>query len=280
MADARERLVRLRAGLLQWRPLPGRPDENLATAVELIDRAGAAGCELVAMPELWPCGYATETLARDVRAAAEPLDGPRGRALAERARGHRLWLAAGSVPELERGHRYNAAPLYDPEGRLVARHRKVHRYAAGGEHDAFDAGRALTVCDTALGPVGLTVCLDGDFPENARALRERGVRLVVQAAAYELAAEPWWSRLYPAAALSNGQWWILVNQAGGGCFGRSMVVSPRGDVVAEAARVEADDAVPNLLVVDLPFAAELDRADAEAGVLFDDRPRPATVARV
>lgn len=264
----------VRIGLGQWRPVPGAAEENLDAAVALVEEAAAGGCDLVALPELWPCGYAVATLAADVAAAAEPLDGPRGRVLADLARRHALWLAAGSVPEADGGRRYNTAVLYAPDGRLVARHRKLHRYAPGGEHAAFDAGDRLTVvdCGPPLGRVGLTVCFDGDFPETARRLREAGARLVVQAAAYEHAAEAWWERLYPAYALANGQWWVLANVAGGGCFGRSCVLSPAGDVVAEGPRAEPGATPPpHVVIADVDLAGGLRAADAEGGVLWEDR---------
>lgn len=263
----------VRVGLAQWRATPGAPAENLATATELIEGAARAGCRLVVLPELWASGYAPDTLDVDVRAAAEPLKGPRGRALAALAGRHGLWLVAGSVPEADAGQVYNTATLYDPDGRLIAHHRKFCLYAPGGEPDVFTPGSGPTVADTVeLGPVGLSVCFDGDFPETARALRAAGARLVIEPAAYEFAAESWWERLYPGHALANGQWWILVNQAGGepetGCFGRSRVVSPAGEVIAEAARASPGSTPdPELLVVDLPLGTE-----AQDGVLFADRP--------
>ena len=278
----------VRVGLVQWHPTPGAPETNLATATALIGRAGRAGCTLVVMPELWPSGYDPATLGADVASAAEPLDGPRGRRLAALAREHRLWLQAGTVPELVDGRRYNTAPLYGPDGRLLARHRKFHRYGPGGEPRVFDAGEGPTVYAPAGdGPaIGLSVCFDGDFPETGRALREAGARLVLQPAAYEYAAEPWWERLYPGHALANGQWWVLANQAGGpadaGCFGRSQVISPGGEVVAEAPRATpGSEPAPELLVADVDLAAGCRQADAESSVLFDDRiaHAPVTVVR-
>lgn len=263
----------LRVGLAQWRSIPGAPAENLGTATKLVERAADAGCRLVVLPELWACGYAPATLKRDAHAAAEPLEGARGRALSSLARRHDLWLLAGSVPEADTGHVYNTAAFYDPDGRLTARHRKFALYAPGGEPDVFAPGTGPTVADTAeLGRVGLVVCFDGDFPETARALRTAGARLVIEPAAYEFAAETWWERLYPGHALANGQWWLLANQAGGdansGCFGRSRVLSPSGEVVAEAIRARPGTTPdPELLVVDLPLGA-----DAPDGVLFADRP--------
>jgi predicted amidohydrolase len=267
----------LRVGLAQWCAVPGDPARNLADAGELIARAGAAGCRLVVLPELWASGYDAATLVADMRACAEPLDGPRGERLSALASGHELWLAAGSVPERAAdGRIFNTLALYDPSGRLVASHRKFHRYLPGGEDRAFEAGDGPTACDCGpeLGIVGLSVCYDGDFPETARALRTAGARLVLQPAAYEHGAESWWERLYPAAALANGQWWVLVNQSGTAGFGASRVISPLGEVVAEASRCDAGTSAPpepELLVVDIDVAGGLARADAEASSLFDER---------
>jgi len=266
----------LRVGLAQWCAVPGDPARNLGDAARLITRAGEAGCRLVVLPELWASGYDPTTLAADLRACAEPLDGPRGERLSALAAEHELWLAAGSVPEHAADDQiYNTLALYDPSGRLVASHRKFHRYLPGGEDRAFAAGEGPTVCDCGpeLGIVGLSVCYDGDFPETGRALREAGARFVLQPAAYECGAESWWERLYPATALTNGQWWILVNQIGEGCFGASRVISPLGEVVAEARRWDGEGPVPEpeLLIAELDLAGGLAQADAEASSLFEER---------
>jgi predicted amidohydrolase len=276
----------LRVGLAQWCALPGESARNLSDAGELIARAGTAACRLVVLPELWASGYDARTLAADLRACAEPLEGPRGRRLAALAREHALWLAAGSVPERDgAGRIYNTLALYDPAGRLVASHRKFHRYGPAGEDSAFCAGEGPTACDCGpeLGVVGLSVCYDGDFPETGRALREAGARVVLEPAAYEHGAEGWWDRLYPAAALANGQWWILVNQSGAAGFGASRIISPLGEIVAEASRSDPEvsgPSEPELLIADIDLAGGLTRADAEAGSLFADRLPGAPVCRL
>ncbi len=272
----------LRVGLAQWCAVPGDPAQNLADAAKLVARAGEAACRLVVLPELWASGYDPATLAADLQACAEPLDGPRGQRLAELAAENELWLAAGSVPERDAdGQVYNTLALYDPSGRLVASHRKFHRYLPGGEDRAFSAGEGPTVCDCGpeLGIVGLSVCYDGDFPETGRALREAGARLVLQPAAYECGAETWWERLYPATALANGQWWVLVNQIGEGCFGASRVISPLGDVVAQAQQWDGSDPVPEpeLVVAEIDLDRGLAQADAQAASLFEDRMAEAPV---
>ncbi|MST31645.1 hypothetical protein GHK86_02735 [Acidimicrobiaceae bacterium USS-CC1] len=229
-------------GLCQWLASPGRPEVNLAAAAELVAAAAGRGAEVVVLPELWASGYDAGTLAADAARAAEPLGGPRTQILGELARQHHVHLFAGTVPEAADRALYNTALLFDPQGELIAAHRKAHLYPFTGEDAIFGAGDRLTVVDTdVLGRVGLTVCFDGDFPEVPVALNRRGAGTVVQPCAYEAEASDWWDRLYPAAAVANGQWWILANQCGttatGTLLGASRVIDPAGRVVAEARRV-------------------------------------------
>lgn len=264
-------------GIAQWLPEPGHPRENLAAAVGRTEELARRGADLVVLPELWPCGFDWESLHQDAPGAAEPLAGARATALSECARTLGIWLAAGSVPERDGKALYNTALLYDRQGRLRAWHRKVHLYSPLGEDKIFVPGDRLTTCRTdEFGIVGLSVCFDGDFPEVARGLRLAGATMVVQASAYEAAARQWWEKLYPANALSNGQWWVMANQCGtnksGTLLGASQVVSPSGDVVARCrAAGEGESPPSDLLVVSLSLRAEIARAEEGNGVLWDSR---------
>jgi predicted amidohydrolase len=271
-------LERAVVGMAQWLPTPGRPEENLGKALDFVDQLAARGCDLVVLPELWPSGFNWETLGEDVRASAESLEGPRVEALAGAARSAGLWLAAGSVPESHPGGVYNTALLFSRTGELRAVHRKAHLYAPLGEDTVLIAGNTLTTCETDdFGVVGLSICFDGDFPEVARTMGASGARVILHPSAYELEAASWWDRLYPAHALENGQWWIMANQCGsnssGTLLGASQVISPSGDVVAQAGRIGAagDSAKPELLVTELALSAGIERADRETHVLWSRR---------
>jgi predicted amidohydrolase len=247
----------------QWLATPGDPDRNLATAAQLIGEAADAGADIVVLPELWACGYEASTL---TGGAAEPASGPRATALSELARRHGLWLFAGTVPEQADGQIYGTALAFNREGALVARHRKAHLYPRTGEHAIFAAGDCLTsFLDRELGNVGVLVCFDGDFPQSALTLAACGADLVILPSAYEWEARAYWDLLYPAAALANGQWWVMVNQCGSTATGRllggSKVISPAGRVIAQARRAEPGDVPePELLLCRLDNSED----DAEA----------------
>jgi predicted amidohydrolase len=271
-------LDRAVVGIAQWLPRPGDAAGNLAAALGLIAELGTRHCDLIVLPELWPSGYSPKTLADDVAASAEPLDGPRTAALAGAAAAAGAWLAAGSMPERDGADVYNTAVLFGRDGEMRGAHRKAHLYAPLGEDLIFAAGPCLTVCPTEdFGPVGLPVCFDGDFPETARALRLAGARVVVQASAYEVEAEGWWDGLYPARALENGQWWVMSNQCGrtpsGALLGGSQVISPLGRVVSRAVKVHelASSAGEALLVAEIALQAELAEADRLNSALWENR---------
>ena len=266
-------LERAQIGLAQWLPASGRGAQNLAYAVEQITTLG--GCDLIVLPELWPNGCDGATAAADAAAVAEPIDGPRTEVLGAAARSAGSWLVAGSVPEAADGRIYNTALVFDRSGTLCGTHRKAHLYTPLGEDLIYAAGDSLLVVETdEFGPLGVVTCFDGDFPEVARALAGAGVRIVAHPAAYEVAAESWWDRLYPANALLNGQWWVSVNQCGtnGGVtqLGGSRVISPLGETVAELVRADhGATPAPESRRVEIDFAAGLAAWEPHCSVLRD-----------
>jgi predicted amidohydrolase len=264
-------------GIAQWHASTDDPARNLETALWAIEELADRGSELIVLPELWASGYDSARLGSCAKGAAEPLPGRRSEALAGAARRANAWLVAGSVPELDGESLYNTAVVYGPDGTIRGKHRKAHLYRPTAEHEVFTAGDQVTVVATEnFGPLGLAICFDGDFPAYARALRDRGARVVVMVAAYEVGAEHWWDLLHPAHALSNGQWWVTVNQCGGSgpgaMFGRSRVIAPDGRVVAEAPGLDTARE-PHLMTCEIDLEGELQRADRESAVLrADDRP--------
>jgi predicted amidohydrolase len=262
----------LLVAVAQWLAVPGDPSANLDAARHWIDRAAAAGADVIVLPELWACGYDVASLASDAAAAAQPVPGPLTETVGALARQHGLWVFAGSVPERDGDRIFNTATVFSRAGELVAVHRKAHLYTPTGEDAVFAAGPGLTTfTDPELGQVAVTVCYDGDFPEVAAALAARGADLVIQPAAYEWEARAYWDRYYPGAALANGQWWVLANQCGstasGTLLGGSKIISPAGAVLAEAQRAAPPPAAspaPELLLGRLEETEETKDARAFA----------------
>jgi predicted amidohydrolase len=221
------------------------PAENLAVADRLTRAAAADGASVIVLPEKWTAMGSDEQL----RAAAEPLDGPSVRWARALARELGIDLIAGSIVERVDGREKlaNTCVHVDPHGELKAVYRKLHMFdvqVAGRvyrESDLEDAGEEIVMSQSAGGvELGLSICYDLRFPELYRILAVRGALVFPLPAAFTLATtRDHWETLLRARAIENQAFVIAANQIGehpGGnrSGGRSMIVDPWGVVLAQA----------------------------------------------
>ena len=112
-----------------------------------------------------------------MRAAAEPLDGPRVKLLGELAGDLGVWLMPGTVCELgEDGALYNTAVVLSPTGELVASYRKCFPWRP---YEPYLPGDRFVVFDLPVGRIGVSICYDAWFPEVARHLAWMGAEVIV-----------------------------------------------------------------------------------------------------
>jgi len=113
----------LSVALAQYPPITGvDPVGRLHAQAAEIQR-DSTDLELVVFPEIHLCGDCDNAVDSNewLRSAAEPLDGPRVRALGETAAALGVWLIPGTVPELgDAGSVYNTQVVFNPSGNLVA----------------------------------------------------------------------------------------------------------------------------------------------------------------
>lgn len=198
-------------------------------------------CDMAVLPELWISGAFDMPVAREV---AGPLDVPvidRIRAMAADAS---TWIHAGSYAErLPDGRTYNTAVLIGPDGEIVATYRKRHLFGfATGERTLMSEGDAFVVVDTPLGRTGLATCYDLRFPEMFRSLVEAGAQTFLLCSGWPTPRIEHWRVLARARAIENLAWLIACNGVGSHADvtlgGNSIVVDPKGEVVAQAGDTE------------------------------------------
>jgi deaminated glutathione amidase len=238
----------LRAAAVQLTATPDKA-RNLQTADRLVRRAAADGADLVVLPEKW------SVLGRgdDLRAGAEPLDGPAVTWARDAARELGIDLVAGSVSERVEGEEKlrNTSLHIGPDGKIKAVYRKVHMFdvevdgTVYRESEHEEPGDDVALTETADGtPVGLTVCYDVRFPELYRILAIRGARILTIPAAFTVpTTRDHWEVLVRARAIEDQCFVIAANQVGEHVEGlrsggRSMIVDPWGLVLAQAADSE------------------------------------------
>lgn len=159
----------------QVAPRIGDPVGTHRLLRETVAAAAAAGAHVVVLPELVTTGYMFGDL-QELRAAAEPADGPTTRGWVELAGAHDLVLVGGFAEDAGDGVVYNSAALVDATG-VRAVYRKVHLWNA--EKLVFTPGaEAPPVVETAVGRIGVMVCYDLEFPEWVRQVALAGADLL------------------------------------------------------------------------------------------------------
>ncbi len=258
--------------------------ESLARHVALIDAAQADGASLLVFPENSLHGYPPEKwgaespeLIRAVYDAAEPLPGGENvDRLIHHARAKKLHVVFGIHELADRsGLVYNTSVLAGPEG-LVGGYRKVHLGAM--ERSYWIAGDDWPVYETAIGRIGMAVCMDIMWPESMRELTLRGAELLVWSTGWDLRFDGSESFDYftRARAAENSRWLLASNYLGslgpGRFGGGSRIVDPGGAVAAKLDENEAGFAIG---VVDVKAGIAKANAELTRQWLYWDR-RPET----
>ena len=226
--------------------------KNLTRASALVEDAAGRGAEIAVLPE----NFAFMGEEDEKRRIAEPGDGtgPILQAVRELARRAKVHVVAGGMPEKsgDAARPFNTSFLVAPDGSIAGRYRKVHLFDVEIPHgptlvesNATTAGdldvRVVDACGT---KIGMTVCYDLRFPELYRKLGALGARIVTVPAAFTLTTgKDHWHTLLRARAIENQVFVVAAAQHGKHprgrmTYGKSLVVDPWGDVLAQAGEGE------------------------------------------
>jgi predicted amidohydrolase len=227
---------------------------NLERARALGAEAARRGAQLVVLPE----NFAFMGDEAGKRAIAESVEEARGPIVAmvrNLARESGVWVVAGGMPERsdDVNRPYNTSLLVSPGGDVVSRYRKIHLFdvetpdgRAYRESEATRAGASngAGVCDAADTKLGMTICYDVRFPELYRKLTSEGALVVTVPSAFTLlTGKDHWHALLRARAIENQLFVVAAAQQGTHpkgrqTYGKSLVVDPWGDVLAQCGEGE------------------------------------------
>ncbi len=228
------------------------PDANLATIDRALAEAAARGAAMAFLPEM------SLLLDRDRTRSgghiAREADSPWPSALQEMAQKHGVWLHSGSMPLLadDGERRVNRSHVIAADGGIRARYDKIHMFDVAlpsgenwRESATYVGGDRLTIVDTPLGRMGLSICYDLRFPELYRALADRGATVIAIPAAFTVSTgEAHWHVLMRARAIETQCHVLAAAQCGTHAdgrqtYGHSVAIDPWGAILADANGEEA-----------------------------------------
>ena len=154
------------------------------------------------------------------------------------ARRLRIFLQVGYAERGADGRGRNCAGIVDPRGELIATYRKVHPFSYGREAQFYSGGDRIVIarCGDAL--ISPMICYDLRFPELWRLSALQGAEVFAIGASWPAARQHHWRALLMARAIENQAYVVAVNRIGADPHlkyaGGSIIISPKGEVLAEA----------------------------------------------
>jgi predicted amidohydrolase len=234
-----------RAALVQLRS--GRKiAPNMAMAKDLIAAAASEGAQYVQTPENTPLmELSTGRLFERIKPESEMTILEEFAAL---ARDLKIWLHIGSAAvRIDERRAANRSFIFDPGGKVAARYDKIHMFDVdlpNGERYCesknYRPGGEAVAVNLPWCKLGLTICYDLRFPEQYKALARAGAAvLTVPAAFTQETGKAHWHVLLRARAIETGSFVLAaaqggVHENGRATYGHSLIVSPWGDILAEA----------------------------------------------
>ena len=210
----------------------GDKASNLTTIEELGAAAAQQGARVVVAPEMAVTGYCWPD-EDEIRALAEPLDGPTIRRLTRLSQLTGAWFIVG-LPELDQhvGTLHNTCVLVNENG-CAGAYRKTHPFLVD-PYWAVDGNHPPLVWSTPAGRVSPQICADLDYPEPSRVSALAGADWIAFSAAWVDEPAPsatWrlraWENAIPIVAADMAGHELGIQFSGGSC-----VLDHEGCVVA------------------------------------------------
>ena len=215
-------------------------NSNIEKTLAYIAQAGKAGADIVCTHEDFTnvCAYCRdytnpELFANLTRTIKEPLQ----KRLSRLSKQYSMLIAANHM-EWDNGHVYNTSTLYGRDGKPLGKYRKVH--LADSENWKVTPGDEFVIIESDIGKIGFCICYDMIFPETCRILTLNGADIIIHQ------TQGWGtgSKASPAVgegfmrvrAAENSVYLIVAKniQGDGSDGGRSLIIDPYGDILAES----------------------------------------------
>lgn len=165
-----------------------------------------------------------------------------------------VWYQHGCIEPGGDGFGRNVAVIASPDGALVGRYEKIHPFGYGAETEGFRGGSEICMVNVGTARMAPFICYDLRFPEVWRLAALAGAEVFSIGANWPAARHAHWRALCISRAIENQAFVIGCNRVGKDPAvrygGGSLVVSPQGEILAEADD-EATTLVADLDLVNL-----------------------------
>jgi predicted amidohydrolase len=220
-------------------------ENNIGRAITMIEEAATRGAALVCLPEMFYYPFQILDLSKIAADESRTIS-----LLCQTAERLGIYLCTGSMACRENGTVFNRSYLLGPRGDILLKYDKNHLFDTNfkglriRESSVFTPGSHIGSVQTDLGKIAILICYDIRFPELLRKKNLLGIDLLLVPAVFNNITGPaHWHVMMRARAIENQFFLAAVSQGENSsssykAYGHSMVVSPWGDILAEADQKE------------------------------------------
>ncbi len=221
------------------------PEANADAICSAAHEAAGQGADMLFTPEM--AGLLDRNRKRAAHSIVREDDSPVVSAVAAAAKANGIWISLGLPVALDGGSWANRTVVFDAQGNVAARYDKIHMFdvtldtgESWRESAAYQAGEKLvTVPDSPVGKLGLTICYDIRFPALFEELGRQSCDAIAIPAAFTVpTGKAHWHLLQRARAVEASAFVIAAAQVGEHAdgretYGHSLVVDPWGEVLLD-----------------------------------------------
>lgn len=230
-----------------WEDKPANFDRVAALLAAARPEAGS----LIVLEEMFATGFS-----KDLSRTRESTEGETTAFLQQLAIKHQCGVIGGLISCGTQNMGRNEALVIGPEGQELARYVKMQPFTGGAEERVHEAGAQVVTFEFGGFKIAPLICYDLRFPELARDAIRQGTEVLVYIASWPIKRAQHWVTLLQARAIENLAWVVGVNRCGTDPEftypGRTLVVDPHGNIIADAADREG------VLVADLSLPVVTD----------------------
>lgn len=210
-------------------------EANFSQVRDLLEPVETA--DLIILPEMFSTGFSMNT------AAILEKEGGEAECFVREVAVSKKCVALGGITTKGNGEKgQNELVAFDASGSLLTRYQKNRTFRFTGESDYFENGNEDSVFDLCGTRIASLICYDLRFPELFRRSTAMGAEVFVVIASWPDVRVDHWVTLLRARAIENLAYVIGVNRTGSDPNsdypGRSIVVDPLGEIVADAGSVD------------------------------------------
>ncbi len=234
-----------KAALVQMRS--GRDmARNLADASALIREAKAKGAVYVQTPEVTNIFEPDKERLKAVAMPEADDVSVKGFSALAAELGIHLHIGSLALKGID-GKLANRSILFGPDGRKFTHYDKIHLFdidlPSGESHresHTYTPGEHAVVAELGFAKLGFAICYDMRFPRLFNALANGGAEVIAVPAAFTVpTGKAHWHVLLRSRAIETGSYVLAAAQggeheSGRATYGHSIVISPWGEVMAEA----------------------------------------------